>query len=234
MSDNNFTLGEREEQDTSKKELNGLKIDSKNENLYMNKLQIKPKKSIIIFSQSPKIDPHETIEFKLNDTENNLTEQDIIDKKIKYEADAIPELTKILETSLNEDKPLITGLVEVGKDIDKIEEEATQKNHEVKNLDDNLLNRNISSYVDKNSINEDSTDKHDTFIELSLCGNYINKPNADVTEIFRKNIVSWEVYIKDPIKILTNPNLMVRIDDQLLDWKVACPYIIALLAFNKV
>ena len=72
-------------------------------------------------------------------------------------------------------------------------------------------------------------------IELSLCKNKIDKADSeDLSEIFLKYRVTYQEYVKDPIKILSNPNLMVRIDDKLYEWKVAVPLIISLLAFRTV
>ena len=75
----------------------------------------------------------------------------------------------------------------------------------------------------------------DADIELSLCANEIDeKDNEDLTAIFLKHRVPYSKFIKDPFKILSNPNLMVKIDDKLYDWKIACPLIVSLLAFKKV
>ncbi len=75
----------------------------------------------------------------------------------------------------------------------------------------------------------------DADIELSLCANEIDeKENEDLTAIFLKHRVPYSKFIKDPFKVLSNPNLMVKIDDKLYDWKIACPLIVSLLAFKRV
>jgi len=68
-----------------------------------------------------------------------------------------------------------------------------------------------------------------------LCANEIDeKENEDLTAIFLKHRVPYSKFVKDPFKILSNPNLMVKIDDKLYDWKIACPLIVSLLAFKRV
>ena len=75
----------------------------------------------------------------------------------------------------------------------------------------------------------------DADIELSLCASEIDeKENEDLTTIFLKHRVPFSKFIKDPFRVLSNPNLMVKIDDKLYDWKIACPLIVSLLAYKKV
>lgn len=72
-------------------------------------------------------------------------------------------------------------------------------------------------------------------IELSLCGDQISGGSEDdLMPIFMKHKISFTKFIKDPISIISNPNLMVKIEDKLYDWKLACPLIVSLLAFKKV
>jgi len=78
-------------------------------------------------------------------------------------------------------------------------------------------------------------EEEENAVELSICGHLINQKNEeDLTEIFNSNKVHEELYFKDPIKILSNPNLMVKIDDHLYEWKIAEPLIIAKLVFHQV
>jgi len=71
-------------------------------------------------------------------------------------------------------------------------------------------------------------------IELSLCGDQITSHEEDLLPLFLKHKVSFEKFVQDPMAIINNPNLMVKIEDKLYDWRLACPLIVSLLAFKKV
>lgn len=78
-------------------------------------------------------------------------------------------------------------------------------------------------------------DEEENSVELSICAHLINQKNEeDLTEIFNANKVTESQYFKDPIKILSNPNLMVKIEEHLYEWKIAEPLIIAKLVFHQV
>lgn len=72
-------------------------------------------------------------------------------------------------------------------------------------------------------------------IEMSLCKDKIESGNSeDLGEIFAKYRVTYEEYLNDPVKILSDPNLLVRIDDKLFESRVAVPIIMSFLAFGNV
>jgi len=102
------------------------------------------------------------------------------------------------------------------------------------NLDENEETHHKSSKKEEEALKNGADFPPDADIELSLCANEIDEnDNEDLTAIFLKHRVPYSKFIKDPFKILSNQNLMVKIDDKLYDWKIACPLIVSLLAFKK-
>jgi hypothetical protein len=71
-------------------------------------------------------------------------------------------------------------------------------------------------------------------IELSLCKRFVEGNEEQLEGIFAKYRVPFSKYSQDPIAILSDPDLMVKIEDQVYDWKVALPLVISLLAFKRV
>lgn len=60
----------------------------------------------------------------------------------------------------------------------------------------------------------------------------INEKNEDeLYEIFIKNKITFEKYSQDPYKFLNDPNLIVKVNDVIYQWKLAAPLIISLYAF---
>ena len=45
--------------------------------------------------------------------------------------------------------------------------------------------------------------------------------------------VSYEQFSMNPAAILSDPNLVIRIDDQYYNWQSAAPFIISMLAFKQ-
>lgn len=89
--------------------------------------------------------------------------------------------------------------------------------------------------MESNAREDMQVEEGENDVELSLCKTQIqNKEGDNIDEIFDKYKITYDEYEKDPIKILSNPNLMARVDNKILDWKVAIPLIISLLAFSKV
>ncbi len=71
-------------------------------------------------------------------------------------------------------------------------------------------------------------------IELSLCGHRIyQNDQEDIAQVFEEGKVSYEEYSNDPLSILENPNLLIRFEDKLYEWKAAAPLILSLLAYKK-
>ncbi|XP_011660379.1 phosphatidate phosphatase LPIN2 isoform X2 [Strongylocentrotus purpuratus] len=69
-------------------------------------------------------------------------------------------------------------------------------------------------------------------MQLSLCGGL--KEDEDTIEIdhFKKHLITYEEFIKDP-SMLTNPKLVIRINNKFFNWQMAGPVIISQLAFQK-
>ena len=66
-------------------------------------------------------------------------------------------------------------------------------------------------------------------IELSLCGHL----STDMERVFEENRVAYEDLKQDPWGILSNPNLLVRMEGNLYSAEAAIPLIVSLLAFKK-
>lgn len=101
----------------------------------------------------------------------------------------------------------------------------------------NEINENFNEKIDETlqQSTEIIEEVEENAVELSICAHLINQKNEeDLTEIFNANKVLEEHYFKDPIKVLTNPNLMVKIEDHLYEWKIAEPLIIAKLVYHQV
>lgn len=110
------------------------------------------------------------------------------------------------------------------------EEESLKQTPE--KLNEPIDNSNIKN---TNEAFPEDEDQEEDSVELSICAHLINQKNEeDLTDIFDANKVTEEQYFKDPIKILSNPNLMVKIEDHLYEWKIAEPLIIAKLVFHQV
>jgi hypothetical protein len=56
---------------------------------------------------------------------------------------------------------------------------------------------------------------------------------AKLREIFDQNKISFEDYQKKPDQILQDPRLLIKLENDLYDWKSAAPLIVSLLAFRK-
>ncbi|BES91571.1 lipin, N-terminal conserved region [Nesidiocoris tenuis] len=62
---------------------------------------------------------------------------------------------------------------------------------------------------------------------LSLCG-----PNA-TAEQFADNLVSHNQLALDPVNIMSNPKLVVRMDGKIFPWNVAAPMLLSMAIFHK-
>ena len=71
-------------------------------------------------------------------------------------------------------------------------------------------------------------------IEMSLCGHLIDGIDENqLLDVFMTQKVTSDEFQKDPVGILTSPNLLIKIDDSLYESKAAIPLIISLLAYKK-
>jgi hypothetical protein len=67
-----------------------------------------------------------------------------------------------------------------------------------------------------------------------LSGKLITKNNQqEAQQIFESKKVTYEEFIKDPLKILSDKSLLVRIKDELFEWEYAGAILMCKLAFNK-
>ena len=57
--------------------------------------------------------------------------------------------------------------------------------------------------------------------------------NEEINNIFNKHIIDYKSYDKDPYKILFNPNLCFRNEDQFVQGRIFIPCILSQLLFNK-
>jgi len=77
-------------------------------------------------------------------------------------------------------------------------------------------------------------DEDESDLELSICAHLLNENNEhEITEIFAKNRVRYDQFCEDPYKILSNKNLLLRIEDQIFDWRTAAPLVVSHLAFRQ-
>lgn len=81
---------------------------------------------------------------------------------------------------------------------------------------------------------ENADERPESTIEFSLCKKYIDDEGENLEEMFDKHKVPYSKYSRDPISVISNPDLMVKIEDQVYDWKVGLPQILSLLVYKKV
>lgn len=80
---------------------------------------------------------------------------------------------------------------------------------------------------------DEKDDDNPAKVELSLCSHLICRKNeSDLATLFEENKVPFEDFAEDPLKILENPNLLVRFDNKLYQWRAAAPLMLSLLAYN--
>lgn len=175
-------------------------------------------------------------ETKLNEDEENKTAIKE-NKEFTKEKD---KRTSILEDE--ESKLILKEIKDSSQTKDKEIQEERIINDSIKDAQEFVLNEVKAENNDENKgekiptseLIEDEEEEENP-VEMSICAHLINQKNEeDLTEIFNSNKVNEEQYFKDPIKVLTNPNLMVKIDEHLYEWKIAEPLIIAKLVFHQV
>jgi phosphatidate phosphatase LPIN len=66
---------------------------------------------------------------------------------------------------------------------------------------------------------------------MSLCGKL--KSSKVRPDQFENFLVTYDQFIKDSVSILSNPNLVVRIDNRYYKWAVAASYVMTYLVFQK-
>ncbi|CAB4005641.1 Hypothetical predicted protein [Paramuricea clavata] len=83
------------------------------------------------------------------------------------------------------------------------------------------------------SPDESKLDENDQYtdIAISLCGD-IRRGKVSL-ERFMESSVSFEDFAKEPTQILSNPKLVVRIDDRYYNWSVAMPMLISFMVYQR-
>ena len=152
----------------------------------------------------------------LAETNSNNQEKNVIRDDI-----ATPVKIEIINDNNNinqkEIKPIITDQMAQKEKVEDLEN----------------LNEQAEEIIGSTDLLEEAEEEN--VVELSICAHLITQKNEeDLTEIFNANKVREEEYFKDPLKVLANPNLMVKIEDHLYEWKIAEPLIISKLVFHQV
>lgn len=84
------------------------------------------------------------------------------------------------------------------------------------------------------SLHQDDADSDaEGVIEMSLCGNSLTDglPEDDVMAIFQQHRVTHAQFVADP-NILYDKSLLFRIEDRLVDFRIAAPFVMAMLAYR--
>lgn len=74
----------------------------------------------------------------------------------------------------------------------------------------------------------------DGAVAMSLCGKLIlpDMEEERIMELFERHRVTYDEFLSNP-NLLYDPSLLFRIDDRLVEFRVAAPFIFSVLAFNK-
>ena len=70
-------------------------------------------------------------------------------------------------------------------------------------------------------------------LALSLCLDLITSEDC-LEKIFEENIVSPEVFSVDPWSVLSNPNLLLRINGKYCNWEKAAPILVSMIAYKSL
>lgn len=75
---------------------------------------------------------------------------------------------------------------------------------------------------------------HDGVISMSLCGSLISQgmQEEQIMELFERHLVSYEEFSRRPT-LLHESELLFRVDNRLVEFRVAAPFIFSILAFNQ-
>ena len=71
-------------------------------------------------------------------------------------------------------------------------------------------------------------------VELSLCRPQVQADPANAAALFSAGKVSVESFQEDPLKIINDKRLLVRVNDTLYSWNLIAPMLFSMLAFRKV
>lgn len=70
-------------------------------------------------------------------------------------------------------------------------------------------------------------------ISISLCGGKLSGEEDDIMPVFKKYQVPFKVFSDDPIALINHPDLMIKIGENLYDWKMACPIMFSMLVYKQ-
>lgn len=71
-------------------------------------------------------------------------------------------------------------------------------------------------------------------LSMSLCGRCEElNSNPERTELFLQSIISFDDFSENPLQILENPNLVIRMGSRYYSWKMASAMIVSLLLFQR-
>ncbi|XP_071803949.1 phosphatidate phosphatase LPIN1-like isoform X1 [Asterias amurensis] len=79
---------------------------------------------------------------------------------------------------------------------------------------------------------EEDTSESSMELQMSLCGGLKDEDDTVPHDLFIKDLVSYEEFCKTP-GLLSNPNLVVRLDGKYYNWQAAGPIMISYLAFRR-
>lgn len=115
--------------------------------------------------------------------------------------------------------------------------EPGDDNVESSNYDDGTVTRmnGQDGALHNNSVQSTpGMSSRDGVMDMSLCGALIQPEMEDlqIEELFERHRVSFEEFLVSPM-VLYEPSLLFRIDNRLVELRVAVPFIFSMLAFNE-
>ena len=134
-----------------------------------------------------------------------------------------------------------------------IQNQSSSENSIVEEDDKNSINKNENSFIenDKNDEeiihnlkpinigNENNVENNNTNIiklEISDCWENISRnklaKNFNFQQEFEKNLIDKEEFFKDPWKVIKNPNLAIKYNNQILTTKVIIPMMFSQLVYG--
>ncbi|XP_038051504.1 phosphatidate phosphatase LPIN2-like isoform X2 [Patiria miniata] len=79
---------------------------------------------------------------------------------------------------------------------------------------------------------QDDSSESSMELQMSLCGGLKEEDDSVPHDVFMKHLVTYDEFCKSP-GLLSNPNLVVRLDAKYYNWQAAGPVIISYLAFRR-
>jgi phosphatidate phosphatase LPIN len=135
-----------------------------------------------------------------------------------------------LNDSMNTEK--INYNVSADFEMDKQELNTRKRLSDLKIRDDYLLEKQTDKHHEEAP---DVQSEAGTQIKLSLCGHLLDTKMGqnEINEIFERNIIQFKGFDTNPINLLNNENLMIKIGDKMYDSYFGIPQIISLLAYDR-